>query len=62
MRRIVGKSYFQKSKKSRWSELNRRPATYKVAALPLSYTGVISAVVSLSRQNEQNRCSTTELH
>ena len=26
--------------KSRWSELNRRPAVYKTAALPLSYTGL----------------------
>ncbi len=25
---------------SRWSGLNRRPAVYETAALPLSYTGV----------------------
>jgi hypothetical protein len=24
---------------SRWSDLNRRPAVYETAALPLSYTG-----------------------
>ncbi len=47
---------------SRWSDSNRRPSTYKVDALPLSYIGVISAVVSLSRRSEQNGCSTTELH
>jgi hypothetical protein len=40
---------------SRWSDLNRRPAVYETAALPLSYTGDIASKCSTEIDELQPR-------